>query len=47
MANFDLVPLPLYEAQHDGHERGYSLFEIQQMFRQEASQNEEPMLTLD
>ena len=28
MANFDLVPIALYENQHDDHERGYSLLEI-------------------
>jgi hypothetical protein len=36
MANFDLVPLALYEVSHEQHERGYSLHEILQCFKNES-----------
>jgi len=36
MANFDLVPLALYEVSHEAHEWGYSLLEILQAFRSES-----------
>ena len=33
-ANFDLVPSTLYEAQHEAHEKGYSLLQIMDRFRE-------------
>lgn len=33
-ANFDLVPSTLYELQHDTHEKGYSLLQVMDRFRE-------------
>lgn len=48
MANFDLVPLALYEVSHEAHEKGYSLGEVLQSFRSSEKEiDSQKGLTLD
>lgn len=34
LANFDLVPSTLYEIQHDSHEKGYTLLQVIERFKE-------------
>ncbi len=48
LANFDLVPSNLYEAQHESHEKGYSLLEVMDRFKDaQFAVETEGLLSLD